>query len=141
MLEKIGSTPGFLDNHIPNHQIEVGVTKIPKFKFSFEFEASNVLKDMGLTSPFSTHGGSLTEMVDSPSTAENMYVSNILHKACIEVDEEGTEAAAVSVGVMKVTCLRRNPDFIDDHPFLFTVREDKSGVILFMGQILNPSKH
>ncbi|VVB05102.1 unnamed protein product [Arabis nemorensis] len=140
LLEKLGSEPRFLDNHIPLHDIEVGVIKIPKFKFSFEFKASDVLKDMGLISPF-TSGGNLTEMVDAPAIGEKLYVSSILHKACIEVDEEGTEAAAISIGIMMPLCLRRNPDFIADHPFLFTVREDKSGVILFMGQVLDPSKH
>ncbi|KAJ4910567.1 Serpin-Z10 [Raphanus sativus] len=100
LVEKLGSEPGFIDKHIPNYQTEVGVCSIPKFKFSFEFEASDVLKDMGLTSPFCTRGGGLTEMVDSPTVGEKLYVSNVLHKACIEVDEEGTEAVAVSVAVV-----------------------------------------
>uniref|UniRef100_A0A1J3DDW0 Serpin-Z3 n=1 Tax=Noccaea caerulescens TaxID=107243 RepID=A0A1J3DDW0_NOCCA len=140
LLEKIGSEPGFLDNHIPLNRIQVDDLRIPKFKFSFEFKASDVLKDMGLTSPF-TSGGSLTEMVDSPTNGDNLYVSSILHKACIEVDEEGTEAAAVSVATIVPMCLIENPDFVADHPFLFTVREDKSGVILFIGQVLDPWKH
>nr|VDD56895.1 unnamed protein product [Brassica oleracea] len=141
LLEKIGSEPGFLDNHIPDYQIELDAFRIPKFKFTFDFKASDVLEDMGLTCPFKSTGGGLTEMVDSPIVGAKLYVSNILHKACIEVDEEGTEAAAVSVGVIRLQCLRKNPDFVADHPFLFTVREDKSGVILFMGQVLDPSKH
>ncbi|KAG7567921.1 Serpin domain [Arabidopsis thaliana x Arabidopsis arenosa] len=119
LLERISSEPGFLDNHIPLHRISVDAFRIPKFNFSFEFKASDVLKDMGLTLPF-TSGGNLTEMVDSPSNGDKLYVSSILHKACIEVDEEGTEAAAVSVGVIMLMCLRRNPDFVADHPFLFT---------------------
>ncbi|KAF8098478.1 hypothetical protein N665_0266s0046 [Sinapis alba] len=141
LLEKIGSEPGFLDNHIPDYQIELDTFRIPKFKFSFDFKASDVLMDMGLTCPFNSTGGGLTEMVDSPTVGAKLYVSNILHKACIEVDEDGTEAAAVSVAVISLQCLRKNPDFVADHPFLFTVREDKSGVILFMGQVLDPSKH
>ncbi|CAE6011755.1 unnamed protein product [Arabidopsis arenosa] len=136
LLEKISSEPGFLDSHIPQHRTSVDAFRIPKFKFSFDFKASDVLIDMGLTSPFSS-GGNSTEMVDSSA----LSVSSIIHKACIEVDEEGTEAAAVSVAIMVPQCLMRNPDFIADHPFLFTVREDKSGVILFMGQVLDPSKH
>lgn len=137
LLEKISSEPGFFDNHIPLHRISIGDFRIPKFKLAFEFKASDILKDMGLTSPF-TSEGSLTEMVES---YDNLYVSTILHKACIEVDEEGTEAAAVTVAIMTVQCLIQKPDFVADHPFLFTVREDKSGVILFMGQVLDPSKH
>ncbi|EOA27276.1 hypothetical protein CARUB_v10023396mg [Capsella rubella] len=140
LLEKISSEPGFLDSHIPLHRVSVDAFRIPKFNFSFEFEASDVLKDMGLTLPFSS-GGSLLEMIDLPSNGNNLLVSSILHKACIEVDEEGTEAAAVSVAIIVPQCLRRNPDFVADHPFLFTVREDKSGVVLFMGQVLDPSKH
>ncbi|CAN6903800.1 BnaC08g48740D [Brassica napus] len=84
LLEKVGSEPGFLDNHIPDYQIELADFRIPKFKFSFEFEASGIL----------------TEMVNSPTIGEKLYVSNILHKACIKVDEEGTEAAAVSIDVV-----------------------------------------
>ncbi|KAJ0253705.1 Serpin domain-containing protein [Hirschfeldia incana] len=141
LLEKIGTEPGFLDNHIPDYQIQLDTFRIPKFKFSFDFKASDVLKDMGLTGPFKSTGGGLTEMVDSPTIGAKLYVSKILHKACIEVDEEGTEAAAISVGVIRATCWRKNPDFVADHPFLFTIREDKSGVILFMGQVLDPSKH
>ncbi|CAN6896942.1 unnamed protein product [Brassica oleracea var. botrytis] len=75
--------------------------------------------------------------------AENLYISSILHKAFIEVDEEGTEAAAVSFADLLTcsACQSRKPDFIADHPFMFTVREDKSGVVVFMGQVLDPSKH
>ncbi|ESQ45535.1 hypothetical protein EUTSA_v10011138mg [Eutrema salsugineum] len=145
LLEKIGSKPGFLDYHIPRHRVPVRAFRIPKFKFSFEFDAAYVLKNMGLTSPFNTTGGStLTEMVDSPSMAEDLYISRIIHKASIEVDEEGTEAAAVSASMILTSCSAyesRKPDFVADHPFLFTVREDKSGLILFMGQVLDPSRH
>ncbi|CAD5319566.1 unnamed protein product [Arabidopsis thaliana] len=140
LLEKISTEPGFLDSHIPLHRTPVDALRIPKLNFSFEFKASEVLKDMGLTSPF-TSKGNLTEMVDSPSNGDKLHVSSIIHKACIEVDEEGTEAAAVSVAIMMPQCLMRNPDFVADHPFLFTVREDNSGVILFIGQVLDPSKH
>ncbi|XP_010514862.1 PREDICTED: serpin-Z4-like [Camelina sativa] len=138
LLEEIGSKPGFLDNHIPRQRLLVEDFRIPKFKFSFEFNASDVLKEMALTLPF-THG-SITEMVDSSSIADNMHVSKIIHKAFIEVDEEGTEAAAVSVASMTKDMLLMG-NFVAGHPFLFTVREEKSGVILFMGQVLDPSKH
>ncbi|CAH8297033.1 unnamed protein product [Eruca vesicaria subsp. sativa] len=70
-----------------------------------------------------------TEVADG----EKLYVSSVLHKACIEVDEEGTEAVAVSIAVFSYMCYD-DTNFVADHPFLFTVREDKSGVILFMGQ-------
>ncbi|XP_022865503.1 serpin-ZXA-like [Olea europaea var. sylvestris] len=137
LVEKIGSESGFLENHLPNRQVKVGAFSIPKFKISFGFEASEVLKGLGLVLPFS--GDGLTEMVDSP-TGQNLYVSSIFHKSFIEVNEEGTEAAAATAGVIKQRSLTMedNLDFVADHPFLFVVREDMTGVVLFIGQIHNP---
>ena len=140
LLDKIVSTPGFLDNHIPRRQVKVREFKIPKFKFSFGFDASNVLKGLGLTSPFSGEEG-LTEMVESPEMGKNLCVSNIFHKACIEVNEEGTEAAAASAGVIKLRGLLMEEDEIDfvaDHPFLLVVTENITGVVLFIGQVVDP---
>lgn len=141
LLDRIVSTPEFLDDHIPRRQVKVGEFKIPKFKFSFGFEASDVLKGLGLTSPFSGEDG-LTEMVESPEMGKNLCVSNVFHKACIEVNEEGTEAAAASAGVIKLRGLAMEEeiiDFVADHPFLLVVTENKTGMVLFIGQVLDPS--
>ncbi|CAA3033219.1 serpin-ZX-like [Olea europaea var. sylvestris] len=137
LVEKIGSESGFLENHLPNRQVKVGAFSIPKFKISFGFEASEVLKGLGLVLPFS--GDGLTEMVDSP-TGQNLYVSSIFHKSFIEVNEEGTEAAAATAGVVMLCSfvIEDELDFVADHPFLFVVREDTTGVLLFIGQIDNP---
>ncbi|TQE05179.1 hypothetical protein C1H46_009158 [Malus baccata] len=133
LVEKLGSESGFLDRYLPEQPVAVGDFRIPKFKISFEFEASNVLKSLGLVLPFV--GGGLTEMVDSPE-GEKLYVSNIFHKSFIEVNEEGTEAAAASAGVISN---RRMPmTFVADRPFLFTIREETTGTVLFIGNLLNP---
>ncbi|CAA7048069.1 unnamed protein product [Microthlaspi erraticum] len=139
LMEKIVSTNGFLESHIPRRQVKVGEFKIPKFKFSFGFEASDVLKGLGLTSPFSGEDG-LTEMVES-EMGKNLSVSSIFHKACIEVNEEGTEAAAASAGVIKLRGLAMEEeiiDFVADHPFLLVVTENMTGVVLFIGQVVDP---
>ncbi|XP_022895421.1 serpin-ZX-like [Olea europaea var. sylvestris] len=137
LVEKIGSESGFLENHLPNRRVEVGAFSIPKFKISFGFEASEVLKGLGLVLPFS--GDGLTEMVDSPAD-QNLYVSSIFHKSFIEVNEEGTEAAAATDAVMMLRsrAIGYKLDFVADHPFLFVVREDTTGILLFIGQIHNP---
>ncbi|KAA8528574.1 hypothetical protein F0562_035929 [Nyssa sinensis] len=137
LVEKVGSESGFLDRHLPYQQVEVGDFRIPRFKISFGFEASKVLKELELVLPFSGEG--LTEMVDSP-VGQNLYVSSIFHKSFIEVNEEGTEAAAASAGVIKLRALLPTDeiDFVADHPFLFLIREDMTGVVLFTGQVLNP---
>lgn len=137
LIEQIDSQSGFIDHHIPYQQVEVGQFKVPKFKISFGIEVSNVLKELGLVLPF-TEGG-LLEMVDS-QMAQGLQVSKIFHKSFIEVNEEGTEAAAASAAVIKLRGLFSIDiiDFVANHPFLYVIREDKTGTLLFTGQVLNP---
>ncbi|XP_047319984.1 serpin-ZX-like [Impatiens glandulifera] len=142
LVEKLNSQPpGFLDLHLPFHEARMGEFLIPRFKISFGFEASGVLKELGLISPF-TEGGGLTEMVDDSSIGKELYVSKIFHKSFVQVNEEGTVAAAASAACAIPVCLRvieDDPiDFVADHPFLFIIREDETGVILFIGQVFNP---
>ncbi|KAL3514563.1 hypothetical protein ACH5RR_027280 [Cinchona calisaya] len=139
LVDKVGSEPGFLDHHLPRSKVEVGDFLIPKFKISFGFEASETLKGLGLVRPFSAEGGGLTEMVDS-LVSRNLYVSSIFHKSFIEVNEEGTEAAAVTAAVMNLRSLQvfDKLDFVADHPFLFLIREDMTGVVQFIGSVVNP---
>ncbi|XP_074279272.1 serpin-ZX-like [Silene latifolia] len=137
LSEKVASKPGFLNEHLPNEKVEVGDFRLPRFKISFGFEASKVLKCLGINSAFS--GGGLTEMVDSPE-AKKLVVSSIFHKSFIEVNEEGTEAAAASGVTMMLLCLREEKvvDFVADHPFMYLIREDTTGVVLFVGHVVNP---
>lgn len=137
LVERVASQSGFWDRHLPQTRVEVGDFRIPKFKISYGVEISNVLKELGVTLPFS--GGELTEIADSV-TGQNLYVSNIFHKAFIEVNEEGTEAAAASAAVIKLRALAlpSKIDFVADHPFLFIVREDMTGTLLFVGKVLHP---
>ncbi|KAL5547717.1 hypothetical protein UlMin_002948 [Ulmus minor] len=127
--DKVVPPYGSLKHHLPYQQVEVGDFRIPKF--SFGFEASNVLKGFGLVLPFSGEGG-LTEMVPY---GWDLYVSSIVHNSVIEVDEEGMKAAAASVSVIKK---REKIDFVADHPFLFLIREEMTGSVLFSGRVVNP---
>ncbi|XP_060199518.1 serpin-ZX-like [Lycium barbarum] len=137
LVDKISSEPGFLHHHVPFRKVSIRKFLIPKFKMTFGFEASNILKGLGLTLPFC--GGGLTEMVDS-SSSENLYVSQVFHKSFIEVNEEGTEAAAVTAAViMKMSLIiEKEMDFVADHPFLFLIRDESTGVVLFLGSVMNP---
>ncbi|KAK8580953.1 hypothetical protein V6N13_144009 [Hibiscus sabdariffa] len=138
LVEKVTSETGFLESHLPNQQVELDEFRIPRFKISFGLKASEVLKRLGLKLPFSSEGG-LTEMVDSPE-GRDLYVSSIFQKSFIEVNEEGTEAAAATSAVIATRSLRfpSKIDFVADHPFLFLIRENTTGVVLFIGHVLNP---
>ncbi|XP_058786239.1 serpin-ZX-like [Vicia villosa] len=137
LVEKLASKSELLDRMLPYHQVEVGDFRIPRFKILFGLETSDVLKELGVVLPFST--GGLTKMVDSEG--QNLCVSNIFHKSFIEVNEKGTEATAATAATVLVGSIMRVPspiDFVADHPFLFVIREDLTGTILFVGQVLNP---
>ena len=67
-----------------------------------------------------------------------MSVSSIFHKSFVEVNEEGTEAAAASAETIELRSLSMPQDFVADHPFLFLIREDLTGVVLFVGHVVNP---
>ncbi|XP_058223286.1 serpin-ZX-like [Rhododendron vialii] len=85
LMEKVSSESGFLEDHLPCERVEVGKFRIPKFKLSFGFEASEVLKGLGLVLPFSPGEAGLTEMVESTTVGRDLYVSSIFHKAFIEI--------------------------------------------------------
>ncbi|PWA42125.1 serpin-ZX [Artemisia annua] len=111
---------------------------IPKFKITYKFEAHDVMKEMGLTLPFDPNNKEITQIL-----GEWIYVSKVLQKSFIEVDEKGTETAAVSLMSMRVGCRCPPPrpppaSFVADHPFMFMIREDTSRAVFFIGVVLNP---
>ncbi|KAJ0919643.1 putative Serpin family protein [Helianthus annuus] len=139
LIGRIDSTNDFFYRHIPHQKVEVGKFLIPKFKITFGFEASHMLKELGLVLPFE-NGECPPEMVDL-SLGKKLYVSSIHHKSFLEMNEYGTEAASVSRRKMGLLTsgYKHKVDFVADHPFLFVIREDVTGVLLFMGQVINPS--
>ncbi|GMH30195.1 hypothetical protein Nepgr_032038 [Nepenthes gracilis] len=115
--------------------VRISLLSIPKFKFSSECELSNIMKKLGLTLPFE-HNNELTGMV----YGSNFEVTSMFQKSYIETNEEGTEAAA-AFGDMLCSASLYNPPlvkFVADHPFMFIIREEFTGCILFMGTIINP---
>lgn len=129
----------FFENHLSQgREVKVGSFQLPRFKISFDLEAPEFLKKLGLVLPFS-NGADFTEMVDSP-VANSLYISNVFHNSFVEVNEKGTEAAAATAATVLLRSFQMDPveDFIADHPFMFVIKEELTGVILFVGHILNP---
>lgn len=106
---------------------------LPRFKLTSEFGLGKTLAAMGMPNAFRSADFS---GIDGTKKLE---ISAILHKAFIDVNEEGTEAAAATSVMVGITSVRPSPPvFRADHPFVFLIRENRSGSILFLGRIVNP---
>lgn len=110
---------------------------LPRFKLESGFSLQGVLAGMGMPDAFSTRADFAG--IDG---VRDMFISFVFHKAWGEVNEEGTEAAAATaVGVQATAVMRRPPPipvFRADHPFLFLIRDSRSGSLLFMGRLAEP---
>jgi serpin B len=108
------------------------VLSMPKFTFACDYTLNDVLKTMGMETAFS-------DFADFSGIFENVQasVTKVKHKTYIDVNEEGTEAAAATSVEVGPTAILSN-QIIVDRPFVFAIRESNSGCILFMGKVLNP---
>ncbi|MCL5773261.1 MAG: serpin family protein [Firmicutes bacterium] len=107
---------------------------LPRFKLETKYEMADALKKMGMMTPFSGKADF------SGISKKQLLIDNVIHKAFVEVNEEGTEAAAATGVVMLGAGAIRIPVFRADHPFIFIIQETKTGNILFMGRVVDPSK-
>jgi serpin B len=108
---------------------------LPRFKMETFYDLIEPLKSMGLNLPFS--GGDFSKMA-----GERLEISKIIQKAFVELKEEGTEAAAVTVIMMRTESSMHEdpvyvPEFRADRPFFFVIREKSTGLILFTGVVEN----
>lgn len=117
-----------------NQMVEVW---LPRFKLTAQFSLARTLAAMGMTDAFSPRAD-----FSGLDGGRDLYLSAVVHKAYVEVNEEGTEAAAAT-GVMvrhaMVMRPRPTPVFRADHPFLFLIRDRHSGSLLFLGRLAAPT--
>ncbi|MBS3734967.1 MAG: serpin family protein [Phycisphaerae bacterium] len=112
---------------------------LPKWEFTSKFRLKSVLSAMGMPDAFDPEKADFSGMTD----AEKLFISAVLHKAFVAVDEEGTEAAAATAVVMDTRAMPPATEpkvFTADHPFVFCIRHRPTGAILFMGRVANPAK-
>lgn len=108
----------------------------PKFKIESQFSLGQTLALMGMPDAFDPELADFSAMVGQ----KELYISAVIHKAFLEVNEEGSEAAAATGVVVGVTSIAPSPPiFKADHPFVFFIRDNKSQSILFLGRVLNPA--
>lgn len=111
--------------------------KLPKFKLEVTYYLEKVLPGMGMPRAFDARRADFSGM-----SSEAFMINKVIHKAMIDVDEEGTEAAAATAVIMGPTGVppRLKPaTFNADHPFLFLIRENRTGTVLFLGRLVNPA--
>lgn len=120
-------------------QIKSVAVSLPKFKIEDDFMLGSSLQALGMTEAFSD-GADFSGMVDPGEDA--LKISEVVHKTFLELDEQGTEAAAATAVIMVLTSAIVNPPvpeaFNADHPFLFAIRDRHTDGLLFLGRMTNP---
>jgi serpin B len=115
------------------------IVTLPRFKMSNQFSLNGALTALGMRAAFDR---TLADF--SPMTGKrDLWISDAIHKAYIDVNEQGTEAAAATGIVMRGMAMAREQPpvvFRADHPFLFLIRDNRSGAVLFLGRLTDPTK-
>ncbi len=110
---------------------------LPKFKMTSEFDLGAGLASLGMSLAFSTKAD-----FSRMSTEEPLFISAVIHKAFVDVNEEGTEAAAATAIAMRAGAALPRPEepveFRADHPFVLLIRDHRTQSILFLGRLVNP---
>lgn len=130
-------TPEFVDEQIKSlRSQEINSLRLPKFKFETSYKLKDSLTQLGIRDLFDPSLANLTGI----STKSGLFVSDVIHKAVIDVDEAGTRAAAVT-GVVTFSMSMSFPELniAIDRPFIFLIRDDVSGLISFIGKVDNLS--
>ncbi|KAM5268021.1 serpin B6-like isoform 3-T3 [Hipposideros larvatus] len=107
---------------------------LPRFKLEENYDMKDVLRSLGMTDAFEEGQADFSGM----SSQRDLCLSKVVHKSFVEVNEEGTEAAAATAAVMRYGCGRLTPRFCADHPFLFFIQHSKTNGILFCGRFSSP---
>lgn len=115
-----------------------GHLALPRFKVEYKAELSKVLKEAGMPCAFNEDCADFKKMID-----QDVFISRVLHRTYLEVNEKGTEAAAATAVEMMPRGAFVNPtppfNMICDRPFVIAIRDQRTGAILFMGAIVDPA--
>ncbi len=115
---------------------------LPKFKLTKQSVLNTVLQGMGMIDAFRSRGADFSGMANT----DELYITAVIHKAFVDVDEKGTEAAAATAVAMggrgrgPVEPPGPPPVFRADHPFLFLIQDNMTGTILFLGRLTDPTQ-
>jgi serine protease inhibitor len=121
-------------------------TGLPRFRMESEFGLGETLKAMGMRRAFSADDADFSGLTDSADPAHRLCIGAVRHKSWVEVTEKGTEAAAATAVMMAPTSAMRReeetvpfiPVFRADRPFVFVIRDTRTGLVLFVGRCTRP---
>jgi len=108
---------------------------MPKFRINCKYSLKEPLIDLGMTEAFDEYKADLSKMADN----KDLYISDVIHATFLDVNEEGTEAAAATAVIVAAKSIEMTPRFSADHPFIFFIYDRTAGAILFMGKMNDPS--
>ncbi len=128
----------YLNVQLRKESVEVW---LPKFKLEAAAQLKEILQALGMKEAFDPKTANFSGMCDETKSQAPLAISEVVHKAFVEVNEKGTEAAAASAVVMTTRGMQPRPiTFHADHPFIFLIRDNQTQTILFLGRVLNPTK-
>jgi serpin B len=125
------------DKILPKFQDQEGALALPRFKLDYDVLLNDPLQALGMRQAFDSHNADFSAMADEP-----LFVSEVKQKSFVEVNEEGTEAAAVTTVTMRAMAVFRPEkpfEMIVDRPFLFVIGDNSTKSVLFMGIISDPT--
>uniref|UniRef100_A0ACD5W4I7 Uncharacterized protein n=1 Tax=Avena sativa TaxID=4498 RepID=A0ACD5W4I7_AVESA len=137
MVGAIAAGPDYLYTALPKTAVHEAITvRLPKFQIRFDWDLDSDLRLLGLSLPFSPESADLRGICDKNHHGRPTF----LHKAVVKVDEDGTEAAAAVTMPSFTSGMQLPPiQFVADHPFTFFIMEERSGLIVFAGHVLDPT--
>ncbi|KAI4564714.1 hypothetical protein MJG53_015726 [Ovis ammon polii x Ovis aries] len=134
-VEKQLNSKAFQEWTSPSNMVRRDVeVHLPRFKLEIKYELSSLLESLGMTGIFSQVRADLSGI----SPVKGLFVSKVIHKSYVEVNEEGTEAAAATGDVLVVKRLPIRAQFVANHPFLFFIKHFHTNTILFCGKLASP---
>ena len=126
---------------MPRFSKTKGDVYFPRFKIEYECTLNKAFASLGMGIAFDSRKANFSKIAPLSETDRNLFISEVKHKAVVDVNEEGTEAAAVTSVEIKATSV--SPDkhftFVAEWPFFFAIRDDLTGSIVFMGIVHHPS--
>jgi serpin B len=128
-------TPDGLGQAFANMSSESVIVSLPKFKFELTADLIPKLENLGMTNAFSPLLADFSGM----DGTNDLFINAVVHKAMVDVDESGTVAAAATAVGVSTSAISITPVFIADHPFIFMIRDTRSGSILFLGRLVVPT--